>query len=230
MPTEAPPRRPTTSFWKRRGSPRGGGALPIAGLRPFFWAAAYVLATTFAYSPTLSFRSPPAETGAIAPRDVVAPRDLIVPDSVATERRRAEAIADVLPVYDWDSAAAGRIEKKLRQSFQAAREAWAVTRHRPGSSSVPQPVRDAFELPIRDEALAALARSSFSSAIEDRLVTLADIDCPLRLNGAADCLRGRRGGGRRAFSRRPCGVRCAGRRTSGRSVARGRRWPSSTPP
>ena len=104
--TEAPARRPTTSFWKRHRSPREGGSPAIAGLRPFFWAAAYVLATTFSFSPTLSFRSPPDVTGSIAWRDVVAPRDLIVPDTLAAERRRAEAVLEVMPVYDWDSGAA----------------------------------------------------------------------------------------------------------------------------
>jgi putative nucleotidyltransferase with HDIG domain len=145
----------------------------IAGLRPFFWAAAYVLATTFSFSPTLSFRSPPDITGSIARRDIVAPRDLIVPDTLAAERRRAEAIAEVMPVYDWDSGAASRVEKKLRQSFQNAREASAVTRRHPGAGTLPQAVRDAFELPIRDEALAALARSSFARPVEDRLVAAA---------------------------------------------------------
>jgi cyclic-di-AMP phosphodiesterase PgpH len=173
MPTEAPSRRPTTSFWKRRGSPREDGIPPIVGLRPFFWAAAYVMATTFSFSPSLSFRSQPVQTGSIATRDIVAPRDLIVPDPVAKERRRSEAIAEVLPVYDWDNGAGARVEKKLRDSFQNAREAWAVTRRRPGSAAPPQSVRDAFELPIRDEALAALARLSFSRSVEDRLVTAA---------------------------------------------------------
>ncbi len=173
MPTEAPSRRPTTSFWKRRGSPREDGTPPIVGLRPFFWAAAYVVATTFSFSPTLSFRSHSVETGSIATRDVVAPQDLIVPDSVATERRRSEAIAEVLPVYDWDAGAGSRVEKKLRDSFQNAREAWAVTRRHPGAGPLPQSVRDAFELPIRDEALAVFARLSFTRAAEDRLVTAA---------------------------------------------------------
>jgi cyclic-di-AMP phosphodiesterase PgpH len=173
MPTEAPLRRPTTSFWKRRGSPREEGAPILAGASPFLWAVAYVLATTFSYSPNLSFRNPPAAAGTIAKRDVVAPRDLIVPDSVATERRRAEAIAEVLPVYDWDSGAAARIERKLRQSFQVARENWAATRRHPAPGPVPQSVRDAFELPIRDEALAALVRTSFAREVEDRLVSVA---------------------------------------------------------
>jgi putative nucleotidyltransferase with HDIG domain len=173
MTTEASARRPTTSFWKRRGSPREEGVAPIAGLRPFFWALVYVLATTFAYSPTLSFRRPPAESGAIASRDVVSPRDLIVPDAVATERRRAEAVADVLPVYDWDSTAPARFERRLRDSFQSARQAWAAVRHHPASGAIPQSVRDAFELPIRDEALSALGRASFSREVEDQLVAAA---------------------------------------------------------
>jgi hypothetical protein len=174
MPAEAPPRRPTTSFWKKRGSPREEGAPSISGLSPFFWAVAYVLATTFSYSPSLTFRSsPPAAVGSIAQRDVVAPRDLIVPDSVATERRRAEAVSEMLPVYDWDSGAGARVERKLRQSFQTAREGWAVTRRHPGAGALPQSVRDAFELPIRDEAIGALARLGFTRAIEDRLVSAA---------------------------------------------------------
>jgi putative nucleotidyltransferase with HDIG domain len=142
---------------------------PIIGLRPFFWAAAYVLVTTFSFSPTLSFRGRPDETGSVARRDVVAPRDLIVPDPVATERRKSEAIADVLPVYDWDVGAGARVEKKLRDSFQNAREASAVTRRRPAGGPLPQSVRDAFELPIREEALAALFRLSLARDIEDRL-------------------------------------------------------------
>src|SRR5204862_156288 len=62
--------------------------------------------------------------------------------------------------------------KKLRQSFQSAREAWAVTRRHPGNQP-PQSVRAAFDLPIRDEALLVLARASFSRAVEDRLAAAA---------------------------------------------------------
>ena len=50
-----------------------------------------------------------AETAiAIATRDVVAPRDLIVPDPDATARRRAEAAAEVLPLYESDGQAPAR--------------------------------------------------------------------------------------------------------------------------
>ena len=51
----------------------------------------------------------------------MAPRDLIVPDPDATARRRVEASAEVLPVYDWDTAAPARLEAQLRASFRKAR-------------------------------------------------------------------------------------------------------------
>ncbi len=118
----------------------------------------------------LSFRSAPARPGEIATRDVVAPRDLIVPDAAATSRRRAEAAAEVLPVYDWDTTAALRVETGLSEAFRRAREALAGMRRR---GPVPAAVRDAFGLPIGDEALAALARLSFSRDLENQLVAVA---------------------------------------------------------
>lgn len=133
------------------------------------WAAAYVLATTFSFAPTLTFRRAPASAGAVATRDVVAPRDLIVPDPTATARRRAEAVAEVPPVYDWDGTASSRLETEMRESFRKAREAAGPSRR----VSVSPAVRDAFDLPIGEEALAALARLSFSKELENQLVSAA---------------------------------------------------------
>ncbi|HEY6064652.1 MAG TPA: hypothetical protein VIY96_00760, partial [Thermoanaerobaculia bacterium] len=136
-------------------------------LRPLLWAAAYVLATTFSFAPTLSFRRAPASPGSIAPRDVVAPRDLIVLDATATARRRAEAAAEVPPVYDWDATASPRLEAQLRESFRKARAVLGPARH----PSIGPVVRDAFDLPIGEEALAALGRLSFSDELENALVS-----------------------------------------------------------
>jgi putative nucleotidyltransferase with HDIG domain len=105
--------------------------------------------------------------GSIATRDVVAPRDLIVPDPAATSRRRAEAVAETVPVYDWDSVAPARVEQELRESFRRAREARKSFR---GRGEATEAVRDAFDLPIGDEALSALLRLGFSEELEDRLV------------------------------------------------------------
>jgi hypothetical protein len=155
---------------RRHRETRRDGEPPRSGwqrVRPFLVAAAYVLVTTLVYAPGLSFRTAPIRAGEIARRDVVSPRDLIVPDAEATARRRTEAAAEVLPVYDLDAQAADRFERELRASFARARDAMsAATR----AGSLPQGVRDAFELPIGDEALKALARLSFSKELEETLV------------------------------------------------------------
>ncbi|MGE5275356.1 MAG: HD family phosphohydrolase [Acidobacteriota bacterium] len=165
MPVEAPFRRATFTFRRKPSSPTPSGkAGGFQRFRPLFWSAAYVLATTIAFTPTLSFRTTPQKPGSIASRDVVAPRDLIVPDAAATERRRAEAAAEVLAVFDWDAEAPARLERDLRRCFEKAR---AASR---GRGAVSAAVREAFDLPIGDEALSALARLGFSKPLEDRLV------------------------------------------------------------
>ncbi|MGH9367843.1 MAG: HD family phosphohydrolase [Thermoanaerobaculia bacterium] len=165
MPAEAPFRRTTITFRRKKAAaPALGEARRSGRLRPVAWGAAYVLATTFAFSPTLTFRSAPQKPGSIATRDIVAPRDLIFPDSAATERRRAEATAEVLAVYDWDADAPARLERDLRRCFEKAR---AASKRR---GLVTPAVREAFDLPIGDEALSALARLGFSRELEDRLV------------------------------------------------------------
>ena len=100
-------------------------------------------------------------------RDVIAPRDLIVPDAAATARRRVEASADVLPVYDWDTVAADRLASELSASFRKARAAQGSARPRNG---LPPAIRDAFDLPIGDEALTALVQIQFSPDMEQRLL------------------------------------------------------------
>ncbi len=167
MSTDAPPRRSTNS--SRRITARLDEPLPVSRVQLLLWAIAYVLVTTFSFAPTLTFRSTPAKAGAIAVRDVVAPRDLIVPDPAATTRRRTEASAEVLPVYDWDPNAAQRLERELSESFRKAREAWSGSRTR----GLTPAVRDAFDLPVGDEALTALARLDFSTSLEERLTAAA---------------------------------------------------------
>ncbi len=179
MADEAPEGRTKTHF----GSPaaEAGGGLPRRPeLRPWLWAIAYVLVTTLAFSPSLSFRDTPVTPGMVAPHDVVAPRDLIVPDPDATARRRAEASAEVLPLYEADAMAAGRFEEELRAAFVRART--VASRARPRGAVTPE-VRDAFTLPIGDEALAALARQGFSKDLEDRFVA---IGLDLYRTGVAD--------------------------------------------
>ena len=173
MPVDAPARRTTMLFRSRPPGDSEEGLSPLLRLRPLLWAIVYVVGTTLSFAPTLTFRGAAAAPGSIATRDVVAPRDLIVPDPAATEKRRAEAADEVLPVYDWDTTASARLEKSLTDAFGRAREAAAgAHRRRTASSSA----RQAFGLPIGEEALAALARVSFSSDLEDRVTSaVADL-------------------------------------------------------
>src|SRR5215471_14073496 len=167
MSTDAPTRRPTNP--SRRVTARLEEALPISRVQLFLWATAYVVVTTLSFAPALTFRAAPAKAGAIAEKDVVAPRDLIVPDPAATARRRTEASAEVLPVYDWDPNAVQKLEREISESFQRAREAWSAARRRRLSPAF----RDAFDLPVGDEALTAMARLDFSHALEERLTSAA---------------------------------------------------------
>ncbi|MDQ5856845.1 MAG: HDIG domain-containing protein [Acidobacteriota bacterium] len=161
--------KPTT-FRRKRVTARTGAERTLRPYqRPVFWGTLYVLVTTLSVAPTLTFRTAPVRAGSIATRDVVAPRDLIVPDPEATIRRKAEAAAEVLPVYDFDAAAPGRFEQEIRDSFAQARAAAARSR---SHGEVTQEIRDAFQFPIGDEALGALARVGFSPALENRLVAI----------------------------------------------------------
>ena len=167
MPDEAPPGRGTISFERPTPPPARTREKHEPRVRPFLWAAAYVLITTFSFAPTLSFVGEPAAPGSVAARDVVAPRDLIVPDPDATARRRAEAADEVLPIYDHDSLASARFEEQLRSSFSRARAVAAKTHPR---GKITTELRDAFTLPIGDEALGALADRGFAKDLEDRFV------------------------------------------------------------
>ena len=168
MAVEAPSGRTAKHFQR---SPKPVGEAPKKGfrMRPLLWATAYVIISTLSFSPALSFRDSPATPGAIATRDVVAPRDLIVPDPDATSRRRAESAAEVLPLYESDGQAPARFEQLLREAFARARP--VAARARPRGLVTPE-LRDAFSLPIGDEALSALARNGFSTEVENRAVSI----------------------------------------------------------
>src|SRR5262249_8119976 len=91
------------------------------------------------------------------------------PDPDATARRKAEAAAEVLPVYDFDTQAPARFESQLREAFEQARATLGKTR---AKGRVTPELADAFGLPIGDEALAALARQGFSQELQDRFAVI----------------------------------------------------------
>ena len=145
--------------------------------------AVYVLVTSLAYAPGISFQAIHFKAGSIAQQDVVAPRDFIVPDLETTERKREEAASRVLTVYDHDTLAASRLEAQIHRSFEAARQAERSVSARAGSRRIAEPVRSAFTLPIGDQALIALARLHFSPELEARLT---GIEAKLYRTGIVD--------------------------------------------
>ncbi|HWC65862.1 MAG TPA: hypothetical protein VG777_07250, partial [Thermoanaerobaculia bacterium] len=132
------------------------------------WMALYVLVTTAAFSPGISFRAAKLRAGTIAERDFVAPRDFILPDPEATDRKRADAGAAVLPVYDRDTQAAARLEETVRGLFETAR---AIDRTAGGKAPPVAALRAAFPAPASDAAVRAMARLRFSPELESRLVS-----------------------------------------------------------
>ncbi len=180
MSSDASPGRNAIDFQRPPAPPAEGGEPHARRVRPLLWAAAYVVVTTLCFSPTLSFRDTAASPGMVAAHDVVAPRDLIVPDPDATARRRAEAAAEVLPVYDADGQAPARFEQQLRDAFERARTVAGRTRTK---GRVTPELADAFGLPIGDEALAALSRQGFAKDLEDRFTA---IGLDLYRGGVAD--------------------------------------------
>jgi putative nucleotidyltransferase with HDIG domain len=181
MSEDAPSGRNTIDFQRAAPPPPPErDHAPAERVGPLLWAAAYVVITTLSFAPTLSFRDRPLAAGMVAPGDVVAPRDLIVPDPDATARRKSEAAAEVLPVYDFDSQAPARFESQLREAFEQARGVTAKTRTK---GRVTPELADAFGLPIGDEALAALARQGFSEDLENRF---AGIGLDLYRGGIVD--------------------------------------------
>lgn len=61
--------------------------------------------------------------GDIASRNVKAPKDLLIPDFPLTEKKRAEAEEEILPLYDYDPRAAQDIADRLTGALKGLRDA-----------------------------------------------------------------------------------------------------------
>ncbi len=118
---------------------------------------------------------------------VKAVRDYEIPDEEATGRRREEAAAAELPVYDQDADALEEAAARVRGAFQLMRDAEAQWRTRtgPAASGRSRPeartralaaARSGFvsvlQTVVSDEDFSALAATGFSEQVEQRLVEL----------------------------------------------------------
>jgi hypothetical protein len=55
--------------------------------------------------------------GDVVERDIKAPRDFFIEDQAATDKKRQQAVADVLTVYDFDANLANTLKRNVEQAF-----------------------------------------------------------------------------------------------------------------
>ena len=55
--------------------------------------------------------------GDVVERDIKATRDFFIEDQAATDKKRQQAMADVLTVYDFDANLAGTLKRNVEQAF-----------------------------------------------------------------------------------------------------------------
>ncbi|HEU4381896.1 MAG TPA: HDIG domain-containing protein [Anaeromyxobacteraceae bacterium] len=124
--------------------------------------AVVVATSAWLVSPGIDPRRLPGDEalGRPAPATVKASRDYEIPDEEATSRRREEAAAAELTVYDLDSDAQQEAAARIRGAFQVMREADSRWRAHAG----PGPV-DRSQLEERARALAA-TRAAFVSVLQ----------------------------------------------------------------
>ncbi|MGD2038564.1 MAG: HD family phosphohydrolase, partial [Desulfobacterales bacterium] len=55
--------------------------------------------------------------GDVVERDIKAPRDFFIEDQAATDKKRQQAVAGVLTVYDFDANLAHTLKRNVEQAF-----------------------------------------------------------------------------------------------------------------
>ncbi len=156
-----------------RQEPEKPASLParvIGSPWTFMVLAAVVIALFHSYKPSGSLAQ--VKKGEIAARDIIAPFDLLIEEREATELRRDEAEAAVVPVYNYDPNVFANTEDKVRQMFSLGRE-WA--QHNPASQD-PEPLarlfREKLGLDLDRGDIAVLIRLKFPASLEDTLVAV----------------------------------------------------------
>jgi putative nucleotidyltransferase with HDIG domain len=129
-----------------------------------------IIAASVSYVPSRSL--PLLPEGEIARSDIIAPSNLTVEDEEATEKRRREAAALILPVYTQDANIFSDTEQSIRDFFNSGRE-WlkesvTVARRDEFQKSIQEEYD--FDIPSRD--LRLLIKNKFSAVTEESLISL----------------------------------------------------------
>ncbi|MFQ5893042.1 MAG: hypothetical protein ACE5H5_01890, partial [Nitrospinota bacterium] len=108
-----------------RGRPGVVLQLPVREQRlKLVLAVTLVAVLAMALVPYITVPSKAMSVGDVAPRDVKATEDFLVVDEASTLAKREEAVAKVLPVYDFDIKVIGEIGAKLEKAFGTIQQAY----------------------------------------------------------------------------------------------------------
>lgn len=129
--------------------------------RPIFAGSVVGLVALVFLSPQLQTSIPTYEVGQVATSDVTVPFDLAVEDRATTEKRRAEALSEVLPVFDYSPAEYSKLGKSLRDAFQ-----WGREQENEDTQVIREELYRQFQLDLTPESVDFLAKSGFSPRIE----------------------------------------------------------------
>ena len=111
--------------------------------------------------------------GSVASADVVAPFDLIIEDMEATDLKKEEAAAALLPLYSFDANVFANTEDKIRRLFAEGRE-WTLrypANHK--TDELRTTLLDKLGVDLELQDLVSLVRLKFPAELEEVLVGLS---------------------------------------------------------
>ena len=139
---------------------------------PFFYLVLFVVIITYftAYIPNRFL--PLLEEGEIAALDIEAPSDITLTDSETTDKRRKEAVDNVLPVYNLDKSIFSLTEEKIRNLFKAGREFIKTSLEEDRTENFRISLINQYGLELIQNELNVLIKKNFSSSLEENLISL----------------------------------------------------------
>jgi len=167
--TEIQPGRPPAEPGEE-GKKLAPGPMLLRGPWLFLGLGVIIIAILLTSLPSRSLST--LALGSVAPADVVAPFDLIIEDTEATDLKKDEAAASVLPVYSFDANVFANTEDKVRRLFAEGRE-WTLlypANHKTDELRTSFVDKLGVDLEIQD--LASLVRLKFPAELEEALVGL----------------------------------------------------------
>ncbi len=139
------------------------------------WLIVLTLAFLVAFFSKFTFVGIPAslEEGNIASRDVKADRNYEIVDKQATEKLREAAVANVLPVYDFNADLNKTVAEKVKQAFAQVRQDFSSQ-----AAESPDKIRKNFEqsldIEISNKDFLFLKEKNFSQDIAQQIIQVVN--------------------------------------------------------